>query len=429
MILKGSQRGGAAQLARHLLNDFDNDHVEVAEMRGFMADDFAGALAEMHAVSKGTRCKQFMFSLSVNPPKGAEASIGDLMQAIDRAGERLGLQDQPRVVVIHEKNGIRHAHAVFSRIDAAEMKAVPMSFFKNRLSRLSKELYLEHGWELPDGHKENGWKNPLNFTLAEWQQAKRLDLDPRELKSLFRDAWTHADGGKSFRAALEDRGYFLAKGDRRGFVAVDIQGEVHSLTRMTGAKTAELAARLGRPEDLPGVEETKRQIAARLTEKARTELKKARDAQREAMRPLLEERARMVAAQRKERATLTEGQDKRRLEENRVRQQRMRRGLVGTMLDILTGRTFALRRENERDAFRAFRRDRNQREALVLAQLREREDLQRRIDAMRRDQRRELMRTVVHALDLTRAPERASHARYRARYRDREQEFGLDRGL
>jgi hypothetical protein len=429
MILKGSQRGGAAQLARHLLNEFDNDHIEVAEMRGFMADDFAGALAEMHAVSKGTRCQQFMFSLSVNPPKGGDASIDDLMQAIDRAGERLGLQDQPRAIVVHEKNGRRHAHVVWSRIEADEMKAVPMPFFKNRLAALSKELYLEHGWELPDGHRENGWKNPLNFTLAEWQQAKRLDLDPRELKSLFRDAWTHADGGKGFKGALEDRGYFLAKGDRRGFVAVDLQGEVHSLTRMTGAKTADLAARLGRFEDLPGVEETKRRIAERLTEKARTELKAARDAQREAMRPLLEERARMVAVQRRERALLTDGQDRRRLEENRARQQRMRRGLVGSVLDILTGRAFALRRENEREAFQSYQRDRAQREALVLAQIREREELQRRIDRLRRDQRRALMRTVIHALDLTKAPERTSHARYRARYRDREQEFGLDRGL
>jgi hypothetical protein len=65
----------------------------------------------------------------------------------------------------------------------------------------------------------------------------------------------------------------------------------------------------------------------------------------------------------------------------------------------------------------------------VLAQLREREELQWRIDALRRDQRRALMRTVIHALDLTKAPERASHARYRARYRDKEQGFGLDRGL
>jgi hypothetical protein len=73
------------------------------------------------------------------------------------------------------------------------MKAVNLPHFKNRLTALSKELYLDHGWVLPDGHRENGWRNPLNFTLAEWQQAKRHNLDPREIKQQFRDAWERSD--------------------------------------------------------------------------------------------------------------------------------------------------------------------------------------------------------------------------------------------
>jgi hypothetical protein len=95
--------------------------------------------------------------------------------------------------VIHEKNGRRHAHVVWSRIDPDAMKAINLPHFKNRLKDLSKELYLEHEWTLPDGHKENGWKNPLNFTLAEWQQANRLGLDPREIKQVFREAWDRSD--------------------------------------------------------------------------------------------------------------------------------------------------------------------------------------------------------------------------------------------
>jgi hypothetical protein len=38
MILKGSQRSGAGQLARHLLKS-ENEHVELHELRGFMADE------------------------------------------------------------------------------------------------------------------------------------------------------------------------------------------------------------------------------------------------------------------------------------------------------------------------------------------------------------------------------------------------------
>jgi hypothetical protein len=52
MILKGSQRGGAKQLAYHLLKTEENEHVEVHEVRGFMSDDLHGALKEIHAVSQ-----------------------------------------------------------------------------------------------------------------------------------------------------------------------------------------------------------------------------------------------------------------------------------------------------------------------------------------------------------------------------------------
>tara|TARA_R110002124_G_scaffold287174_1_gene470997 strand:- start:17 stop:229 length:213 start_codon:yes stop_codon:yes gene_type:complete len=67
MILVGSQRSGASALASHLMNSRDNDHVALLELDGFLADDLHGALAEVHAISKGTKCKQYLFSLSVHP--------------------------------------------------------------------------------------------------------------------------------------------------------------------------------------------------------------------------------------------------------------------------------------------------------------------------------------------------------------------------
>ncbi|WP_162654825.1 hypothetical protein [Lentilitoribacter sp. Alg239-R112] len=61
MILKASQRGGARQLANHLTNEEDNQHVELYDLRGFIADDLDGALMEAHSMAKTTQCKQFMF--------------------------------------------------------------------------------------------------------------------------------------------------------------------------------------------------------------------------------------------------------------------------------------------------------------------------------------------------------------------------------
>ena len=81
MILKGSERGGAKQLAAHLLNDRDNDHIALIELRGFVADDLSHALCESYAISKATKCTQFLFSLSLNPPKDQIAREEDFIAA------------------------------------------------------------------------------------------------------------------------------------------------------------------------------------------------------------------------------------------------------------------------------------------------------------------------------------------------------------
>ena len=173
MILKASQRSSAKQLAIHLQNTVDNDHVEVHELSGFISDDLSGAFKEVQAIAKGTRCKQPFFSVSLSPPKDASVSIEMFEDAIDRIAEAHGLSGQPRAVVFHEKDGRRHAHAVFSRIDAETMKAIELPFFKNKLMDLSRDLFFEHQWKMPLGLRDKSLKSPTNVTLAEWQTAKR----------------------------------------------------------------------------------------------------------------------------------------------------------------------------------------------------------------------------------------------------------------
>lgn len=405
MILKGSQRAGCGQLAAHLMNDRDNDHVTLHELRGFVSDDLEGALAEAHAISKATQCKQYMFSLSLNPPKDVPCGIDTFLDAADRAEIALGLEDQPRAIVIHEKAGRRHAHVVWSRIDADQMKAINLPHFKNRLNGLSKELYLEHGWELPDGHKENGWKNPLNFTLDEWQQAKRIGLDPREIKQIFREAWAQSDGIAAFKNALEEHGYYLAKGDRRGFVAVDLQGEVFSVSRLAEVKTKELEARLGSSDGLPGVDEVREANTKCMTSRMRDLLESLREQQNRELDPLVEEGRAIITGQRHERERLRELQQKRWTLEHHQRQQRFRRGLRG-LWDVLTGRAADIRQENEREAFVNHCRDRDQREAQFEAHARERHEVMALIEDYRKRQREARMRVsgqVAFLMGLERA--------------------------
>ena len=244
MILKASQRAGAKQLAVHLLRTDENDHVEVHQIRGFASSDLQGALREAYAISQGTKCRQFLFSVSLSPPEKEKVSVKDFEEAINALEHRVGLTGQPRVIVFYEKNGRRHAHSVWSRIRTDELKAINLPHFKRKLTDLSRELYIEHGWKMPEGLVRSKARNPLNFSREEWQQAQRVKRDPRVIKEAFQDCWAISDSLRAFRNALESRGYYLAEGDRRGFVAIDYQGEIYSLSRWCGVKSKQLKERL-----------------------------------------------------------------------------------------------------------------------------------------------------------------------------------------
>lgn len=400
MILKGSQRGAAANLSAHLMNDRDNDHVTLLEVRGFVARDLHGAFAEAHAISKGTKCEQFLFSLSLSPPKEHTATEQEFLDAVDRAEAKLGLTGQPRAIVLHEKEGRRHAHAVWSRIDVKTMTAINLPHFKRKLNDLARELYLDHGWTLPDGLRRDGGKSPLNFTLAEWQQAKRVNLDPREIKQSFRDAWQRSDSAKGFRHALEERGYFLCQGDRRGFVAMDTKGEVFSVARMLGIKTKEVNARLGDPQDLPEVEQTRATIASKLSDTLHGYIDEVDRKHDKDFEPLKVKRAAMVAAHRIERAKLKRGQAERWKAEAKERSARFEGGIKGVW-QKLSGSASKLRNQNEREAWDALKRDQRQRDDLVKAQMSERQSLQKQIDALRRkhaQDRRILARDIAQSM-------------------------------
>lgn len=56
MILVGNRRGSASELAAHLLNVEDNEHVELHEVRGFVSSGLEGALHEAYGISRSTRC-------------------------------------------------------------------------------------------------------------------------------------------------------------------------------------------------------------------------------------------------------------------------------------------------------------------------------------------------------------------------------------
>lgn len=389
MILKGNQRAGGRQLAVHLLRADENEHVEVHELRAFMADDLHGAFQEVYAVSKGTRAKQYLFSLSLNPPPGEKVPIEVFETAVEQIEQRLGLDGQPRAIVFHEKEGRRHAHAVWSRIDTSEMKAINLPHYKLKLRDIAKELYLEHGWDMPRGFIDSRDRNPLNFSREEWQQAMRTGQEPKALKRTFQECWAISDSRKAFAGALQSQGFVLARGDRRGYVAVDYRGEVYAVARYTGVQTRQVKAKLGDPNTLPSIEDAKAKIAAQISHKFKEFVQRTRKQQSEQKAALTFERAELVQLQRSERTLLKHAQEQRWDEESRARSQRLATGLRG-IWHRLTGKYARVKRQNEVESLQARQRDRTEKDKLIVKHLGERQSLQHKI----RDQRN------THSLEL-----------------------------
>lgn len=404
MILKASQRGGAKQLALHLLRAEENEHVHVHEMRGFVSADLVGAFKEMQAVSKGTKCKQPLFSVSLNPPERENVSLEVFEQTIARIEEKIGLVGQPRALVVHEKEGRRHMHGIWGRIDTDTMKAINLPHFKLKLRDLSREIYLEHDWKMPRGLMNSAERDPRNFTLEQWQQSKRAGWNARDLKETLQDCYATSDSKASFEQALRTRGLMLAKGDRRSHVAITENGEVISIARYVNRKTKEVRAKLGDAETLPSIDEAKVQFAKDMTPAIRRLLNEARENKGRDLEPLDRRRHIMMAEQRNERTRLDAAQKRRWEEETRVRSQRVHQGLKG-LWQMLTGERDRIHKESMAAAHAALQRDRSQRQSLVDAQLKDRQALQAEIQAVRErhaDKLRKLREDMTRYLAVSR---------------------------
>ena len=378
MILKGNERGHAAELAVHLLNPRDNDHVTVHSITGFIAHDLQGALAESAAISQATQCRNHLFSLSLNPPPEARVSVEDFEQAIEKIEAKLGLTGQPRAIVFHEKNGRRHAHCVWSRIEPTRLRAINLAHSKRKLMDVAQDLYRTHGWEMPAGFTDPARRDALAFSREEAGQAKRAARDPKSLKAMFAQCWQQSDSRAAFAAALWAEGYCLARGDRRSFVAVDRDGKIWSLSRWCGVAPKDLAARLGNQDDLPSPDIAK-QLFDGLPEQRL-------DHRSVKLGPAFDARhAHLVEDQRRDRDALFKEQEQRRVRETKERQARIPRGLKAVWAKV-SGSYTRLIADIEREANDAARRDRAEQQALIEQHLAARRALDRQFGTeMRRD--------------------------------------------
>ncbi len=242
-----------------------NERAEVREISGVAAENLRGALLEMEAIATGTRATKPFYHASINTRADEPLTDEQRAAAIDRLETALGLSGQSRVVVVHFKEGREHCHIVWSRIDLERMRAISDSHNYRKHEEVARDLEREFGHERVQGaHVErDGKERPARTpSHSEMLQAARGAVSPGEAKAFIADLWQRTDSGQSFKAALEDKGWLLARGDRRDFVAIDPNGGTHSLARrVDGAKAKDIRERMADidTEGLPSVAEARAQ--------------------------------------------------------------------------------------------------------------------------------------------------------------------------
>lgn len=272
MIPFASQRGLGQDLATHLLNEHDNEVMEVVNIRGAIAEDLHGAFAEWEAQAHAlTRCENYLYSLSINPdPQQEPLSREEYLDYIARTEEKLGLTDQPRAIIFHNKYGREHCHVVWSRIDADNEKAVQLAFDREKLMMVTREFARDHGLTLPVGYYKDGkggrGDQSGQLSLYEMHKQRTTGFTKEEHQEMVTDAWRASDSPKAFVQALSEKGYLLATG-KRPYVLVDFYGGMHSLPKLIADKTVrtkDISVFLEKdypPESLPTVDQAKGLIA------------------------------------------------------------------------------------------------------------------------------------------------------------------------
>jgi hypothetical protein len=238
---------------------------------------------------------------------------------------------------------------------------------------------------MPRGIAESAQRDPANFTLAEWQRAKRQGVDPRWLKQSVQECWKLSDSDRAFNRALSERGLFLARGDKRGFVVLDHDGEVHSLPRLLDIKTKEVRARLGDGTDLRGVDETKKLIGEKMSPAIRRHIAESRARFSKRAATLDQYKAEMTQAHRAARAKLDQRQKSEWDTGTGARTARLPKGLLG-LWHRLTGKYQEILSQNEAEANATRLRHVLERQELIDTQLNQRAVLQAQIKELRNRQ-------------------------------------------
>ncbi len=255
MIAKGGARADPSQLGPYLMRTGRYDTGEKArllELRSPWAASRDGdreksaallieAFSDWQTWCEGTKQGEHgLYHAQISPALKYAKTMTDeqWLRCADILEEELGFQGQDRAVAWQEgKDGRHHLHIAWARTDTETMKVITDSKNYLKHERASNRMEKEFGHEFVAGkHAKRDRVKQKEFpradsTYADHMHAARTKMSLEERRAQITGIRQNADNAEAFKNALDEAGYLLARGDRRGFVVVDEQGEVFSLSK------------------------------------------------------------------------------------------------------------------------------------------------------------------------------------------------------
>ena len=241
MFAKGNLNASGVKLVNYILSaERDDERVEFGGARGFdffSSDPREAARLMQRMADATTRCEKPWFHTQTRLPADERLTPEQWEVVRLREEKRLGFSDLPCIWSFHvnEATGERHMHAAWFRVDVEQERAVDPGLFKLRLKETCRSLEREFGLRELDNHRQ-----PHDRARAadrnEVEEARRLGTDIRAIRNAILDCYEHADNGRAFKAAIEERGFILANGDRRDcYLVIDQAGDITHSTKNSAA--------------------------------------------------------------------------------------------------------------------------------------------------------------------------------------------------
>ncbi len=197
------------------------------ENLGGIEDDRAAIGLMIDTARQSFRCEKpvYAFSLSWHPEETPRPQ--QMIFAGRNALKVLGMQEHQAVMVSHTDTAHPHVHVIVNRVHPETGKAISLYKDQEKLQAWALEYEREQG---------KVYCPARAFNALARQAAKEQDgraAPRRYVDNTLAACWTRSDNGRSFKAALEAKGWSLAKGDRKAAVlmAVTPSGRAFAVLR------------------------------------------------------------------------------------------------------------------------------------------------------------------------------------------------------